>query len=212
MKGNCAWKGSGSIPLDYAFVLKEDEGKEAGTLRSVLNIVGTVVRMEHTPYKSNIYVSGMDPHLVDPTVWAQQMSGLTQMEASLPLEGDFVFQKSGQAIVCGVKNDAKHPVVVVDHENKELEGSVKELIKEGSLVVVHFIPYPWEANNKQGISFTARKIKIVHTKHLGPTALAGAKRECPSLDGSPSPKRVQTSFIFADDLPSTEGLSFITGE
>lgn len=27
MKTNCEWKGSGTIPLDYAFVVNEEKGK-----------------------------------------------------------------------------------------------------------------------------------------------------------------------------------------
>lgn len=194
MKSNCEWTGSGTIPLDYAFMVNEDKRKESGPIRSVLNLVGTVIRVEHTPYKSNLYVSGVDPHLVDPTVWSQQMEGLSNIETSLPLTGEFLFQRSGQAVICGIKNDAKHPVVVVDSANKEVDRSVKELIKEGSLVVIHFIPYPWESNNKTGISITVRKIKIVNAKHVGTTTLAGAKRDNPSLDGSPLSQ--ETSNIF----------------
>lgn len=168
--------------------------------------------MENTPYKSNLYVSGVEPHLVEHSFWQKQLAGFTLIETSLPLDGVFQFQKSGQSVVCGVKNDAKRPVIVVDNANKELQGSAKDLIKEGALVVVHFIPYPWESGEKTGISVTVKKIKIVTNVHVGPTVLAGAKRESPSLDGSPSPKRTQAAFIYADDLPSTEGFSFITGE
>jgi hypothetical protein len=214
MKDNFAWEGKGPIALDYSLLLSEDKGKDAGELRSVLNLVGTVVRVENTPYKSNLYVSGADSHLGDQTIWQQQLEGLAKVETAFPLGHDFHFPKSGDAVICGIKLDAKHPAVVLNHEDKILEGNIKSLIKEGSLVVIHFIPYPWQNEDKDisGISFTVRKIKIVNAKHIGPTALIGAKRDCPSVSASPSPKKLKTSFIYADDLPSTAALSFITGD
>ena len=92
-------------------------------------------------------MSGVDSHLVDPTVWSQQTEGLSNLEISLPLTGEFPFQKSGQAVICGVKNDAKHPVVVVD-ASVLIPLFVVAFLKSGLYTVV---PYCNHCRSLQGL-------------------------------------------------------------
>jgi hypothetical protein len=122
-----------------------------------------------------------DPHLVDPTAWQHKLYGLSRLVDSFPVDGGFKIIKSGDAFIFNVKKEAKNPgTFSLNHEDKLLTESVSSLVKEGALIELHFIPHPWQTDDKNGMSLSIKKLKRVNAKHLSPTSLTGAKRDSPA--------------------------------
>lgn len=219
MKTNWAWIGEGTDPLGYMFRLDKDkeDSEENTSVRSVLCITGVVAKIEFNRYKMIVHLCGKDTHLKQSNFWDAQYTGLVKaMEAVPSVNGKtYEITRTDETLVFKVNldRDQKEPAIVLDHTDTILEGKVQDLIKEGALVVIEFVPYIWDiedtakGTSKTGISLTTTRIKLIKSDHIGTATLQPTKRKALDVIASPN-KKPKTIIASATGTPSTANLGF----